>query len=83
MENLWEKRELWAHCFRKTLLIRGNHTNNYAEAGIKILKDLIFGRVKAYNLVQMFYFVVETLELYYKRKLVNVAHNRLGSYIAL
>ena len=66
MENLWEKRELWAHCFRKTLLIRGNHTNNYAEAGIKILKDLIFGRVKAYNLVQMFYFVVETLELYTK-----------------
>ena len=83
MENLWEKRELWAHCFRNTLLIRGNHTNNYAESGIKILKDLIFGRVKAYNLVQMFYFVVETLELYYKRKLVNVAHNRLESYIAL
>ena len=66
MENLWEKQELWAHCFQKTLLIRGNHTNNYVEAGIKILKDLMFGRVKVYNLVQMFYFVVETLELYYK-----------------
>jgi len=83
MENLWKKRKLWAHCFRKTLLIRGNHTNNYAEAGIKILKDIIFGRVKAYNLVQMFYFVVETMELYYKRKLVNIAHNRLESHIAL
>lgn len=79
---LWEKKRLWAHCFRKLLLIRGNHTNNYAEAGIKILKELIFGRVKAYNLVQMFYFVVETLELYYKRKLVNIANNRLESYIA-
>ena len=45
MENLWEKQELWAHCFQSTLLIRGNHTNNYAESGIRILKDLIFGRV--------------------------------------
>ncbi len=83
MTSLWEKRSFWAHCFRTALLIRGNHTNNYAEAGIKILKELVFGRVKAYNLVQMFYFVVETLELYYKRKLVSVANNRLESYIAL
>ena len=83
MKTLWEKRRLWAHCFRKHILIRSNHTNNYAEAGIKILKDLIFGRVKAYNLVQMFYFVVETLELYYKRKLLNIANNRLESYIAV
>ena len=78
MSEVWQKRKLWAHCSRKSLLIRGNHTNNYAEAGIKILKDLIFGRVKAYNLVQMFYFVVETLELYYKRKFLNIANNRLS-----
>ena len=83
MSTLWEKRNLWAHCFRKSLLIRGNHTNNYAEAGIKILKELIFGRVKAYNLVQMFYLIVETLELYYKRTFVNIANNRLESYIAV
>ena len=31
----------------------------------------------------MFNFVVETMELYYKRKLVNIAHNRLESHIAL
>ena len=74
----WEKRKLWAHCYRKSLLIRGTHTNNYAEAGIKIiLKELVFGKVKAYNLLQMFYFVVDTLELYYKRKLLNIANNRI------
>ena len=33
-------------------LIQGNHTNNYAEAGMCILKELIFSRVKAHNLVQ-------------------------------
>ena len=55
----WEKRSFWAHCYWRSTIIRGNHTNNYAEAGIRILKDLVFARVKAYNLVQMFYFVVE------------------------
>ena len=61
---------------QKSLLIQGNHINNYVEAEMRTLKDLIFGRVKAYNLVQMFYFVVETLELYYKQKLTNIANNR-------
>ena len=28
--------------------------DNYAEAGIRILKDMTFPRVKAYNLIQMF-----------------------------
>ena len=31
-------------------MTRGNNTNNYAEAGMRILKEIIFGRVKAYNL---------------------------------
>ena len=58
----------------------GNHTYNYAEEGIRILKDLVVVRVKAYNLVQMFYFIVETTDIYYKR---NIANNRLESYIAV
>ena len=28
--------------------------------------ESVFARVKAYNLVQMFYFIVETMDLYYK-----------------
>ena len=31
----------------------------------------------------MFYFIVETMDLYYKRKLLNIANNRFDSYIAL
>ena len=33
-----------------------------SESGIKIVKELIFGRIKAYNLVQMFQFVTEAFE---------------------
>ena len=55
---------------RQHLLVRGNHTNNYAEAGINIMKELIFSRVKAYNLIEMVSIVVDTMDLYYKRKLL-------------
>ena len=39
--SLWPKRKDWAICFRKNIMIRGNHTNNYAEAGIRIIKDQV------------------------------------------
>lgn len=78
----WSRRKEWALCFRKHLLVRGNHTNNYSKAGIRILKDLIFSRIKAYNHVQMFSFVTECLELYYTRKLLSAAHNRIDRYLS-
>ena len=37
-------------CFRDNASMRGIDTNNYAESGIRILKDIVFKRVKAYNL---------------------------------
>ena len=73
VKSQWGRRKEWALCYRKHLLVRGNQTNNYAEAGMRILKDLVFSRVKAYNLVQMFSFVTECLELYYTRKILSVA----------
>ena len=39
LENYWERRDEWAICFRDQTLLRGNNTNNYAESGIRILKD--------------------------------------------
>ena len=38
-----------------------NHINNYAEAGIRIVKDLLFSQVRAYNVIQMFSSVTECL----------------------
>ena len=74
----WHHRREWATCYRMHLLVRGNQTNNYAEAGIEIMKDLVFSR-KSYN--QMFAFITECLELYYTRKLLSVAHNRIDCYV--
>ena len=51
--------------------MRGNHTNNYVEAGMRILKEIIFGRIKAYNLIhQMFQFITVTMEKYFINRLL-------------
>lgn len=43
---------------------------------MRVLKDKVFERVKAFNLVQMTDFVITRLEGYYERKLLDAAHNR-------
>ena len=83
LEKYWKRHDQWAICFRDQTLLRGNNTNNYAESSIRILKDIIFRRVNTYNLVQLFDFVTVTFELYYARRLLAVAHNRMDRYIAL
>ena len=52
-------------------------------SGIRILKYIVFKRVKAYNLVQLFEFLTVTFELYYELCLLAVAHNRMDRYISL
>lgn len=76
MSNLYERRQVWAQAFRKHLLIRGNNTNNYAEAAMRVLKDSILQRSRAFNVPQLVDFVLYRLEGYYQRKLLAVANSR-------
>ena len=76
LESFWERRSQWALAYRALAMTRGNHTNNYAEASIRVLKEIVFGRVKAYNLIQMFDFVTTTMEMYYSNRLLDIAHSR-------
>ena len=63
--------------------IRGNHTNTYDEAGIHILKEQVFSRIKAYYVIQMFHFITETVERYYQSKLLGIAHLHVDHFISL
>ena len=83
VKDYWPRRQRWAICLRRHLIIRGNNTNNYAEAGIKILKEIVFGRIKAFNLIEMISFVVDVMEAYYQRRLIHLANNRIDRFIAL
>ena len=77
-DNLHKRKEEWALCYRRDTVVRANNTNNYAEAGMRILKDNIFNRTKAYNLCQLIDFLVNRLPAFYERKLTDVANNRLA-----
>ena len=48
-------------------------------SAMRILKDKIFERTRAFNIVQMTDFLVHRLSRYYEMKLLDAAHNRLLS----
>jgi hypothetical protein len=78
VEDLWKRKEDWVLFFRSEqhMLVRGNNTNNYVEAAMRILKDNVLERVKAFNVVQLTDFIVTRLDSYYERKLLDGANNR-------
>ena len=57
------------------------YTNHYSEASIRIRKDILFQRNKAWNVVQMFNLLTQTCELYYQLCLISVATNRLDHFV--
>ena len=83
LESFQNRRSEWALSHRVTAITRGNNTNNYAEAAMRVLKEMIFGRVKAYNLIQMFQFITTTMESYYSNRLLDIAHSRYRPGLSL
>lgn len=75
-QKLYNRHEEWAICFRDTLPVRNHNTNNLDEAAMRILKDKILLRTKAYNVVQLFDFLVVDSEQYYTRKILHMICGR-------
>ena len=50
---------------------------------MRIIKEIVFGRIKAYNLIQMFQFVTVTMEKYFMSRLLDMAHSRFRPGIAM
>ena len=38
VERLYNRRQCWALCFRDGMMVRNNHTNNYSEAAMRVIK---------------------------------------------
>ena len=77
LASVYDRKEVWALCYRAAAPTRGNNTNNFCEAAMRILKDRILCRLKAFNLNQLLDFMLTRLEHYYERRLVDVANNRV------
>ncbi|XP_052464895.1 uncharacterized protein LOC128021631 isoform X1 [Carassius gibelio] len=73
LQNLNSRRESWALSYRRDLPTRGNQTNNYVEAAMRVLKDKILHRTKAFNLPQLFNLFITRLEMYYEARVTDVA----------
>lgn len=78
-EKFYQRGDEWLLFCRKDLLTRQNNTNNFAEATMRILKDIILSRTKAFNVVALADFCVTMWEPYLKKKLLEFAHYRKGN----
>ncbi|XP_064478277.1 uncharacterized protein LOC135391772 [Ornithodoros turicata] len=74
-----QNEQQWVLLFRRSIITRGHNTNNFAEACIRVLKDIILCRLKAFNVVAMVDFVSVPWEKYFKERLLRHAHNRVAA----
>ena len=72
-----DRKEMRALSFRGDILTRGNDTNNFAEAAMRVLKDKILQRTKAFSVPQLADFMCTMLQDHYHQRLVNVGNGRL------
>lgn len=77
-KNLDRKTE-WVQLFRSELMHRGHETNNYAEANIRILKDIVLTRTKAFNVAALVDFVATVWEQYFENRLLHYAYGRVAA----
>jgi len=71
-----DRKEEWILHHRRDIITRNNNTNNYAEASIRIIKDIVLGRTKAFNVVALVEFCVNVFEKYLCSRLLEFANNR-------
>lgn len=80
VEAFLQCEEQWVLLYRAGTVTRGQNTNNYSEASIRILKDVVLSRTKAYNAVALVEFVAETWEKYLENKIMRHANHMEPSH---
>lgn len=80
IQNLWNRKTDWCLCFRSKLTTRGHNTNNYVESSIRIFKDVVLQRCRAFNMCALLDFVASVLENYHKLRLINFSNRRDTKY---
>lgn len=76
VEGLLKKKEEWVQLFRAHLSIGGHHTNNFAEASVRVLKDIILQRMKALNAAALEDYVVEGWDKYLQTRITRFAYKK-------
>ena len=74
IQVMYAKREFWAITYCQDLPVRGNMTNNFCEAAMRVLKDQILHRTKEFNVQKLFDFILSRMEGYYQRRCLYVTN---------
>ncbi|KAL3176460.1 hypothetical protein MRX96_010256 [Rhipicephalus microplus] len=74
------RQEEWVQLYRLDVLTRGHNTNNIAEATIRVLKDIILNRVKAFNAVALVDLVALVWEKYFEGYILHHAYSRVPAH---
>ena len=81
LKKHFERRREWTFCDRQHLIIRGHNTNNYSESTIRIIKDIVLCRTKAFNVVALTDFIITVWEKFLCLKLIEFANGRRDSLL--
>ncbi|XP_064461794.1 uncharacterized protein LOC135371754 [Ornithodoros turicata] len=80
VDALLEKKEELVMCFRAAISTRGHNTNSFAEACVRILKDIVLNRTKAFNAVALADFIATVWEKYFENRILKHAHGRVSAH---
>lgn len=86
-DSFYNRKTKWVLLFRLNYITRGNNTNNYAEASIRVLKEIVLSRNKSYNVTALVESISKVWEDYLTNRILDHAHVRkdeiVRSYYAL
>ncbi|KAL3216470.1 hypothetical protein MRX96_033051 [Rhipicephalus microplus] len=77
---LYAAQEEWVQLYRLDVLTRGHNTNNFAEATIRVLKDIILNRVEAFNAVALVDSVALVWEKYFESRILRHAYSHVAAH---
>jgi hypothetical protein len=76
VEKFLQQGDEWLSIWRKDVLTRGSNTNNFSEATMRILKDIILNRTKTFNVVVLVDCCSTVLRNYFMKRLLSFGHGR-------
>ncbi|XP_029348367.1 uncharacterized protein LOC115034941 [Acyrthosiphon pisum] len=71
----WKRKEIWVLSYRN-FETHGHQTNNFSEICVRIYKDIVLSRNKAYNVVSLVDFTSTVMEHYYIRRIRKFCNSR-------
>jgi len=75
LNSYWSRKEIWCLSFRN-YETHGHQTNNFSGVCVRIYKDIVLSRNKAYDVISLIDFSCTVIEQYYIRRIIKFCNGR-------